>query len=75
MVESDESFSVFFRAHGSALAFKASCLGDGGDWRPSSLFVGRLCIFIFIYIHTYILGGGFKYFLFFPLFREDSHFD
>ena len=27
------------------------------------------------YVYIFFLGGGFKYFLFSPLFGEDSHFD
>ena len=34
-----------------------------------------IIIFTILNVISHYLGGGFKYFLFSPLFGEDSHFD
>ena len=42
---------------------------------PAGFFEAKDPIFSGFCCYWVILGGGFKYFLFSPLFGEDSHFD
>ncbi len=45
---------------------------DVSEWNDCWIFHLRMTT---LYSNKQTLGGGFKYFLFLPLFGEDSHFD
>ena len=54
------------------IAIEAMVFGRENVWRSNK--VGPLLV-SYKWSYNPYLGGGFKYFLFSPLFGEDSHFD